>query len=209
MTETKRPTEILLGDPLSKVARAERRTLLGVSAVGIVIAKSGLVPSKITALGIEFDQADQSIILRMLAWVVIYFLVAFLIYALSDLLAWRVAFSDARIALRKAHYSLPEEQRHEREMIDRRLFEEMTAQMTWQRFSNPVSLLRAVFEFAVPVIIGLCAVIVLLKTPPPRATPRNQTSSVISNPAPNQPPPPSAGNASKGEPQPSRDAASK
>jgi hypothetical protein len=66
--------DILLGDPLSKVARAERRTLLGVSTIGIVIAKSGLVPAKITALGIEFDQADQSLLLKMLAWIVVYFL---------------------------------------------------------------------------------------------------------------------------------------
>jgi hypothetical protein len=209
MADAKRPFEILLGDPLSKVARTERKTLLGVSAVGIVIAKSGLVPSKITALGIEFNQADQSIILRMLAWVVIYFLVAFLIYALADLLAWRAAFANARIDLRKAYLSLDAEKREEREIIDRRLRVEMNTQLVWGRFSSPVSLLRAVFEFAVPVVIGLRAVVVLLRTPPPRATLQNQTSSVVSNPAPNQPPPPASGNTSKAEPQASRDAPSK
>jgi hypothetical protein len=209
MTELKRPSEILLGDPLSRVARSERRTLLGASAAGIVIAKSGLVPSKITALGIEFDQADQSIILKMLAWVIIYFLAAFLIYALSDLLAWRVAFSDAIIALRKDYYSLNPEQREVRQNVDHHLQEEIRARMVWQRFSNPVSLLRAVFEFLVPVVIAMCAVIVLLKTPPPRATPRSQTSSMIGNPVANQPQVPIAGTAPKAAPQPPRDASSK
>jgi hypothetical protein len=57
--EKAKPSEIRLRDPLGEVARKERRALLGVSAVGIVIVKSGLVPSKVTALGIKFNQTDQ------------------------------------------------------------------------------------------------------------------------------------------------------
>jgi hypothetical protein len=51
MSDVKPPSEVRIQDPLSDVTRAERKTLLGLSAVGIVIAKSGLVPSKISALG--------------------------------------------------------------------------------------------------------------------------------------------------------------
>jgi hypothetical protein len=93
--EMHRPWEIRLRDPLSDVTRTERRNLLGVSAIGIVIAKSALVPSKITALGIEFDPSDQRALLKMLAAIVFYFLLAFVIYAISDLVEWRTSFHKA------------------------------------------------------------------------------------------------------------------
>jgi hypothetical protein len=184
--------DILLGDPLSKVARAERRTLLGVSTIGIVIAKSGLVPAKITALGIEFDQADQSLLLKMLAWIVVYFLFAFVIYALSDFFAWRIAFKRAsslqHMGRLKGDAQLSDETEADAEeegWLPRapKSDEELRkwSDFTWKllakegspflyRFSNPVSLMRGVLEFAVPVIIGLVAVVVLIRTPPPRAT---------------------------------------
>ena len=77
------------GDPLSEVTRAERKTLLLVSAIGIVMELTGLVPSKITTFGVEFSEADQDLLLGLFGGVVIYFLVAFLVYAWSDFLAWR------------------------------------------------------------------------------------------------------------------------
>ena len=69
------PSEIRVRDPLSDTTRKERRSLLGASALGIVIVKSGLVPSKITALGIEFTRTDQRALLAALAAVVVYLLV--------------------------------------------------------------------------------------------------------------------------------------
>jgi hypothetical protein len=68
---------------------------LGISAIGIVIARGGLVPSKITALGIEFGESDQRALLRMLAAVVLYFLFAFVIYATSDFVIWRTTLGRA------------------------------------------------------------------------------------------------------------------
>ena len=53
-------------DPLSEVTRKERRVLLGISALGIVIVKSGLVPSKVTALRIEFSKNDQQALILAL-----------------------------------------------------------------------------------------------------------------------------------------------
>ena len=71
---THTPLEIQLRDPLSKETRLERRNLLGASAIGIVIVKTGLVPSKISALGIEFSQTDQRSLLLAIAAVISYFL---------------------------------------------------------------------------------------------------------------------------------------
>lgn len=78
--------KFLLSDPLSKETRVERKTLLAFSAIGIVVVKTGLIPSKIVALGIEFSATDKAMFLKALACVIVYFVVAFLIYAWSDYL---------------------------------------------------------------------------------------------------------------------------
>src|SRR2546425_7429244 len=47
------PVEVLLKDFLSEVARKERRSLLGVSMIGIAIGLTGSVPDRIQTLGGE------------------------------------------------------------------------------------------------------------------------------------------------------------
>jgi hypothetical protein len=61
-----------------------------VSAVGIVIVKTGLIPSKIATLGIEFSPANQRSLLWVTAMITGYFLFAFLIYGVADFVAWRI-----------------------------------------------------------------------------------------------------------------------
>ncbi len=51
--------KILCGDPLTEVTRKERRMLLFVSVVSVLIVKAGLIPKKISALGIEFNSTNQ------------------------------------------------------------------------------------------------------------------------------------------------------
>ena len=82
--------QALLKDPLSQETRKERRSLLAVSALGLIIVKAGLVPTRIAALGIEFSQADRTTLLWSLALITIYFLVAFLFYALADYSSYRI-----------------------------------------------------------------------------------------------------------------------
>ncbi len=89
------PRDIMLRDPLSAVTRKERQFLLGVSIFGIALVKGGLVPSKISALGIEFTKTDQQSLMTILGLVTLYFLFAFVTYAASDFLAWRLAFVAA------------------------------------------------------------------------------------------------------------------
>src|SRR5215212_9174358 len=61
----------LINDPLQDVTRKERKSLLGVSALGIAMVKAGLVPQKISALGIDFQQLNEKVLLRGLALVVL------------------------------------------------------------------------------------------------------------------------------------------
>ena len=154
------PVEILLRDPLSEVTRKERRILLGACAIAFTIARTGLVPSRISALGVDFTAGDQKSLLSIMALVITYFLAAFLTYAISDFVVWRVTFHSAVRELDKsrknrASLSLDEVQR----FGGRRYL--------WASMSRPVSILRAVLDFAVPVAVGIATIAILLRTEVP------------------------------------------
>ena len=61
-----------------------RRSLLAVCAIALIIATTGLVPTRITALGIEFSAADQQTMLTILALGIAYFFLAFVVYSAGD-----------------------------------------------------------------------------------------------------------------------------
>ena len=75
--------EVMLRDPLEPVTRKERLYLLAVSSVGLFVEYTGLVPTKISALGIEFPKTNQNALLYVLALIILYFLAAFVIYAVA------------------------------------------------------------------------------------------------------------------------------
>jgi hypothetical protein len=233
------PADIRLRDPLSEVTRKERRLLLGISALGIVIVKSGLVPSKVEALGIQFTQTNQQALILALGAVIGYFLVAFVLYAASDLTAWRTAFhslaldrywqgstergmaasyrvqaeedegrvsryrrdaeADEKWAEKYLAQAEPGEEGDElRELaeekkksadVSRKQAEQAKEQAAehrkraeaeqkvedsyrrrqerWLGFVAPVSFFRAVFEFVIPVMIGIYAMVLLFTASPP------------------------------------------
>ena len=162
------PADVLLRDPLSKETRAERRSLLGASAIGIVIVKTGLVPSKISALGIDFNQTDQRSLLLAIASVIGYFLLAFLIYAGSDFLLWRLTFRRAVkdfIANRREAEAARRAPDLEDFIATRAESDdyEKIAVLRMQYLSTPMSVLRSLFEFALPVIISIYAIVSLIR----------------------------------------------
>jgi len=61
------PSQILLADPLSEVARNERRLLLAVAIISIAVVKTGAIPKEITNLGIKFSSTDKSALLWILS----------------------------------------------------------------------------------------------------------------------------------------------
>lgn len=155
------PKGDLLGDPLSPVTRRERRNLLATSGVGIVMAKAALIPSKIAALGIEFTDASQAAIRISVAVLIIYFGCAFALYGSSDFVAWRLALhARARDGFRR--YQLKQREPKDQEFFpiaEPPLYPTEHA-LYW--VGGPLSVVRAIFEFALPMVVGAYAVRALL-----------------------------------------------
>jgi cold shock protein len=152
--------DVRLRDPLTPVTRRERTYLLGTSAIAIVLVKVGLVPTKISALGIEFSSWDQQALVRVTTIAIAYFLVAFGIYAASDFFLWRIAFDTARAELAKERQSAPEYASHP-----------ASRSRPISRLQNPeklgIPLARSIFEFLVPVSVALYAMVVTATYVPP------------------------------------------
>ena len=89
MSEDVLAKDLVVYDPLSDTTRKERTALLGLSMLGIALVKVPLVPEKIAFLGVEFGRIQQATFARLFALVVIYYLLAFGIYAFTDYVAWR------------------------------------------------------------------------------------------------------------------------
>jgi hypothetical protein len=100
-----------LTNPLSAETRKERLYLLGMSAIGITIVFTGLIPTEISTLGIAFAEADRTSLLLIFALVVAYFLAAFVSYALSDFLEWFAARHDLMVM--RIHAKVDDEKRYD------------------------------------------------------------------------------------------------
>ena len=73
-----------VADPLSKTTRAERKWLL-VSAFGIVVLSwGGLVPTRISAFGVEIGASKAMALVVLTMAICIYFLCTFIVYYRSD-----------------------------------------------------------------------------------------------------------------------------
>lgn len=142
----------LVKDPLSEVTRKERRALLGISAIGLAMVNANLVPSKISALGIDFNALDQVVLLRSLGFVILFFLLAFIIYAASDYFASRLAYHKVIEELKAAKKDDADSNRAR--SLEQRLID---------YFVGPTWFLRVVFEFIIPVIVAIVAVVLLFR----------------------------------------------
>jgi hypothetical protein len=152
------PPEISISDPLSQVTRNERRSLLGFSALVIFVTQTGLIPTKIEALGVNFEPKDQASFLVVLGLILVYFTIAFLIYGSADYLAWKIKHDNAKAVT----YRELEKQMSGGVRLEQKGF---TADWipTWPRKATfPVSISRAIFEFLFPVIVSVCAIYTLL-----------------------------------------------
>jgi hypothetical protein len=166
--EERKPSEVRVSDPLSKVTRTERRSLLGISMIGITLVKTGLVPSKIAALGIEFTQTDQTSLLWIIALVTCYFLIAFTIYAASDFVTWRIAFLSSMKTIRSNIKAWKEEADLKDEHLEAAVIYSKNAKPKSSdriifQLSGPLSIMRALFEFLLPIMVGLYAIYILLR----------------------------------------------
>lgn len=93
--ETPSSAEVRLEDPLTSTSRRARTGLLAFSALGWVIAETGLVPKRISGLDIEFAAENRAFLVLIVLVVIMYFWMSFSIYAYAD-------FSKRQLALRKS-----------------------------------------------------------------------------------------------------------
>ncbi len=176
--------EVFLKDPLAGTTRRMRSSLLGSCVLGVVIAKTGLVPSKIADLGIEFTADHRASLILIALFAVIYFLVAFLVYALSDFSRWQLGVRSS--LLRKAAIDnralmfeglgadaanpMPDvqdiglRQAAAQARLDKHMQETMAKYMRpyWQ-IAKPLGWIRALLEFFFPVLIGVYTTYLLAK----------------------------------------------
>lgn len=150
------PAEFL-ADPLSTIARSERRNLLLAATAGVLVAKVGLIPTQLSALGISLTVPNQSAFVIVVACTVLYFFGAFLFYGLADFLIWRGKYQDY----------LEQVERYNQNWTkgDQAAYDELREGVpdnAWvYRLSKPVAFARLAFEFVLPLALGLYVVISL------------------------------------------------
>lgn len=83
------PAEFELRDPLHDVTRKERRFLLGLSLIAVILVEAGAFPTKVTALGLELSGSDHIIFLKWFRLLLIYSTGAFFLYGIVDIISWR------------------------------------------------------------------------------------------------------------------------
>lgn len=157
--------DLVVYDPLTETTRKERRVLLGVSALGIALVKVPLVPTKFTALGLEFTSTNQAVLLTLYSLLVAYFLVGFLIYAFSDYVAW-----NRTQVIHHLEYI-------RQDAMTRKNLGPVATKESWKKFTKDgcpydglasfrsakfAAGLRAIFEFLVPIGIAGYAIASML-----------------------------------------------
>lgn len=157
MTETDPSPVEFLADPLSPIARSERRNLLLAAAAGILVAKVGLIPTQLSALGISLTVTNQSAFVIVVIFTVIYFLGAFFFYGLADFLIWRKKYQDYLEQVERYNQNWTE---GNQEAYDE--LRKSVPDIAWvYRHARSLVFARLVFEFILPIAVGLYAAISL------------------------------------------------
>ena len=155
-----------LREPLNETSRKVRRNLLAASVIFFsrFIAKVGLIPSKFSVLGIEFSEANQEALLTLLIFVIAYFVITFLVYVSSELVAWQMIFRSEEMErlqnqARRREGSIDSE--HEKYLWEK-------ARYTYFQ-AKPAFFLRLLVEVAIPVVFAVYSAVALYNLEPPKA----------------------------------------
>jgi len=113
-----------------------------------------LVPTRISALGIDLSLPEQKGFALVTALIVLYFIGAFLSYGLSDFFIWRKRYQDylERVATLEENWDLQDQEAYD-EMRMR------VGDIGWlYRWSKPLAFVRVLYDFALPFLVGICAI---------------------------------------------------
>lgn len=170
-------------DRLTDSTRQERRILLAVSTLGVIIVRGGVIPARIAFLGVELSTDNQLFLFRTLAAVTSYFLVTFIAYAIADNAAWaarmRGEYGDSISPDMSAAYKRlidetpilvlagdPVKQLTVDQIVHALASAVMKTHTPRNRWSYAAGWARFVFDFVIPVGLGGYAIYLLLMANP-------------------------------------------
>lgn len=127
-----------VADPLAEETRRVRKTLLTWCLVAVAITLGHLFPSEVTALGLKVTTANQSVLSALIAAVIGYLLVTFLVYGISDFARWYLNYRSTVWEEDVEHY-----ENYKKELLERtklspedREFMEEHASSLWGQVST-------------------------------------------------------------------------
>ena len=174
---------IRVTDPLSQNTRVVRKSLLVSSVIAIAVVKTGFIPTKISALGLEFSQADRGSMLWLIGAVVAFFLLSFLVAAFADFMAWRMShmaktWDEDLVEHSNLRKSILEEKKLTDEERETLQVQERYVGAMWRnaghmgnyilvkKLVGPISWARLAIEFLLPTLISITALTLLIRTSP-------------------------------------------
>ena len=149
------PARILVDEVLQEITKKKRKSLLGFCIILVATIKGGVVPSKIPALGIELTPTNQNSLLILIGWIVAYFLIGFIIYSISDYVAWRVKFLSS---VSEYYYEKGE---ISGETAQGKIVAPGHDDSKIGNFIKPVGNIRLIFDILLPIMVGLYSIIIL------------------------------------------------
>jgi len=164
--------ETLLKDPLRELTRNKRKYLLLSSVIAIAVIKAGFVPTKVSALGIEFQQSEQRYLIIFISLIALYFLASFILYAVADLLAW---IHEIRVIQKLTiRHGIEKNEARKAPLRDKtdikialreKVIEEQQKDLDTEKLSKlvlssttPVVLLKGFLDFVLPILVGIYAI---------------------------------------------------
>ena len=159
-----------LKDPLAEITRKERKALLVIATIAIAIVEAGLLPTRINAFGIELETIDQVVLLKLLSFIVMYFLIGFIVYGSADFIYWRserLKELQTELAEEVDWKAQPRSTTSEVQMSKYEIMDLIRMKMKPLRIaSTPISLFRSFFDFLLPIFLSLYSIYILLSFNP-------------------------------------------
>jgi hypothetical protein len=157
---TKKAAFELLGDPLSSVTRATRKTLFVLSSICILVGYTGVVPDEASILGFKFPGLTQNLINYTLFVLVCYSFISFTVHLCSDFFRHRIALdryslSRASDAIASMYPPDDEQDYHDSEFrretgyVEKHVPHSLTKTLVFAKIG---------LDFIFPVVFGLLAI---------------------------------------------------
>lgn len=160
--------DLVATDPLSVVSRGERKVLLILALVTIAVAKGGLVPSEVPALGITLQPAERLSLLYLFIAILAFYLIGFSLYGRADPKRRKAVLASKRSGMRETVEELmriASQERPNDPEDEKRWYTEIGEASDAiglvtdiDRFSR----LRIIFDVYAPLIIGSVALLLAL-----------------------------------------------